>query len=408
MHLLARALLLLLLISALPAQGKNLLFYGNSYTFYSFGYGVPELVRLIAAEAGHPPPRVVQALIGGSQLSIHATNPSQVAVIGNSLPAGQTWDHVVIQGNSLEATPYLGYDPLVFRNSAVTIAGNVRSHSPAAKAVMYQTWARAWGHAYYPVPWATPMAMHQMVRANYDLAVADIDAAFGANVASKAAVGDAVALLEWDPVWYNADRSHPGPALTLLAAMCIYTSIYGHPVGDIVPNFAPNSPLALALTPRGIDQPTWNHLAGMADCCADPAVRRYPGSGDHLLLETATDADPLTAGPEKRITNGTLVRMQLRSMNHVYDQALAWILVDYFPTGSPPGPLPAFPEVQLDLGRVIVSAGVTLGSPLLLTYQLPFSLPGGSFLVQGVAWQASPETGNPLFTTTEAHEFVFF
>lgn len=397
-----------LLAAAAPAQGKNLLFYGNSYTFYSWGYGVPELVRRIAIEAGQPPPTIVQALVGGSSLALHATSPSQVAVIGNSLPAGQTWDHVVIQGNSLEATPHFGFSPAAFRGHAVTILGNVRSHSPAARAVMYQTWARAWGHMYYPTPWATPMQMHEMVRGNYDLAVADQRLAFGPNAAVKAAVGDAVALLEWNPAWYHPDRSHPGPAMTLLAAMCIYTSIYGQTICAIVPDFAPTSPLSLALTPHGIGQATWNHLAGMADRCAEPTVRPYPGSADHLLLETATGPGPVTGCPDQRITAGTLVQMQLRSLNGVYDGAIGLLLVDFILTGSPPGPSPAFPELQVDLGGLIVSPALTLGSPPALSFQLPFSLPGGSFLVQGLAWQSSAASGNPLFTTTDAHEFVFF
>ncbi|MCA8977920.1 MAG: hypothetical protein KDC98_24555 [Planctomycetes bacterium] len=55
----ARLLFPLLMAATVAAQGKNLLFYGNSYTYYSWGYGVPELVQLIAAEAGHPTPTIV-------------------------------------------------------------------------------------------------------------------------------------------------------------------------------------------------------------------------------------------------------------------------------------------------------------------------------------------------------------
>ena len=164
MHLGARTLLTLSLATALTAQGKNMLFYGNSYTFYSWGYGVPELVGLIADQAGHPSPNIVQRLIGGSNLQIHATDPNQVAAITTALPAGETWDHVIMQENSVGATPHFGFSPAVFRQSAMTIMTNVRNHSPAAHAVMYQTWARAWGHMYYPAPWPEPMDMHNMVR----------------------------------------------------------------------------------------------------------------------------------------------------------------------------------------------------------------------------------------------------
>ena len=408
MHLVVRALLSLVMATAVTAQGKNLLFYGNSYTYFSWGYGVPELVGLIAAEAGHAPPTIVQALIGGSNLQIHANDPAQVAVISNGLPAGQTWDHVVIQENSVGATPYFGFRPAVFRSSALTIMGNVRSHSPAANAVMYQTWARAWGHMYYPAPWPVPIDMHNMVRGNYDLAVQDINMTYGAGSAAKAAVGDAVALLEWNPSWYDPDLSHPGPAMTLLAAMCIYTTIYGQTTCEIDPDFTPGSPLETSLTPHAIDRTIWNHLVGLADRSAVPAVRRYPGSGDHLLLETATGPNPLTACPTKHMTTGTPMQIQLRSMNGVYDGALGWLLVDFFATGSPPGPFPGLPELQVDLGRVILSPAASLSSPLSVAFQMPFSLPGGSFLVQGIAWQPSAESGNPLFTATDAHELVFF
>ncbi|MGK0156093.1 MAG: hypothetical protein ACI9SE_003060 [Neolewinella sp.] len=408
MHLIARALLSLLAASAVMAQGKNVLFYGNSYTFYTFGYGVPELVGLIATEAGQPTPTIVQALIGGSNLGIHATDPAQVAVISNGLPASQTWDHVVIQENSVGTTPYFGFSTAAFRANALTIMGNVRNHSPTANAVMYQTWARAWGHMYYPSPWAVPMDMHNMVRGNYDLAVNDINATYGAGSAHKAAVGDAVALLEWQPSWYHPDLSHPTPAITLLAAMCIYTTIYGQTACEIDPDFTQGSPLETALTPHAIDETIWNQLAGIADRSATPATRRFPGSADHLLLETATNNDPLTACPTKQVTTGTQIQIQMRSMNGVYDGALGWLLVDFIATGSPPGPGTLFPELQVDLGGVIIGPTVSLSSALTVSFTMPFTLPGGSFLVQGLAAQPSSETGNQLFTATDAHELVMF
>ena len=49
-----------------PPASKNLLFYGNSFTYYSWGYGVPELVQLIAIEAGHPSPTIRSALVDSS------------------------------------------------------------------------------------------------------------------------------------------------------------------------------------------------------------------------------------------------------------------------------------------------------------------------------------------------------
>ncbi|MCR9245862.1 MAG: hypothetical protein NXI31_12590 [bacterium] len=406
----ARVLLPTLLLACFATgQGKNVLFYGNSYTYYSWGYGVPELVGLIATEAGHPTPNIVQRLVGGQTLQYFATDPGEIAQIGTLLPANETWDEIVIQGHQLEATNGIGFNSAVFHSSVHQIMANVRSHSPAARAVMFQTWANAWGHMYYPVPWPTPVEMHDEIRGNYQLVVDDLNTSLGAGSAVNAAPGDGVALLEWDPQWFEADKAHPSPAMILLAAMTIYSSIYGQPVCDIQAAFNPAGPLATLLATKSLGQTEWNFLAGIADRTAAPATRHYPGSGDYLLLETATDLAPLTSCPKLDMTTNTVVQMQMRSLNGVYDQAGAWLLVDLFQTGSPPGPDVQFPELQVAPGRMalLLSAG-DLNAPLSFTFPMPFSWPGSSVLVQGLAWGPSAETGNAFFTTTDAHEFVFF
>ncbi|MFK7742764.1 MAG: hypothetical protein AB8H80_20805 [Planctomycetota bacterium] len=403
--------LLALLLTSIPvaSQSKNLLFYGNSYTYYSWGYGVPELVGMIATEAGHPTPNIVTALAGGVELEYHATNPAQIAVIGSALPPGQTWDSVVMQGHALEATPEAGYDPANFRRNAVTITSNVRSHSPAARAILSQTWSNAQGHMWFPIPWAGPLQMHEVVRANYDLAVADIDTAFGPGTASRSAIGDGAALLEWDPAYYEADLSHPAPSMILMGAMCMYTSIYGERVCDITPDFGPTSTLTTALSPFGLDESDWAFFAGIADRCAKPEVRLYPGSGDHVLLESTTDSQPLTACPYNRTTLGTPVQIRMRSLNGVYDDATAWLITDVFATGSPPGPAALYPEVQYGLGSMAALLAVPdLNAPLTLAFPMPVTLPGFTVLVQGLIAQPSSETGNAVFTTTDAHEFEMF
>ena len=131
----------LLAAGSVLSQGKNVLMYGNSFSNYNGGVGVG--LRRIAEEAGHPTPNVYERFATGQGLSFHATDPVQVGAITSSLPPGQEWDVVVMQGQSLEATNTLG-NPQAFRNDAVTIANNVRSHSPNATSVLHQTWSR-WG-----------------------------------------------------------------------------------------------------------------------------------------------------------------------------------------------------------------------------------------------------------------------
>ena len=411
MTFIARLLLVLCLSAAVSAQGKNLLFYGNSFTYYSWGYGVPELVGMIAVEAGHPAPTIRAALRGGGSLTFHATDPGQIAAIGNSLPPGQTWDSVVMQGSVIEATDGGGWNAAQFRSSAVAIATNVRNHSPQARAVMYQTWATAYGQLYYnfPSPWQNPMALHDEIRSNYQLAVGDIRAVFGPGAANNAAVGDAVAHLEWNPAWYEGDLFHPSPAMILLAAMSIYSAIYEQPVGAITPSFNPPGIVAQALAPFGLGIAQWNLLAGLADTCAAPALRAFPGSGDHLLLESATDGNPLTAGARRFISSGTLLQLRMRSMNGVYENAPGFLLLTAFPTGLPPVPSLLYPEVRADLGgMLILGAAGSMASPLSWAVPVPLTLPGLSCLVQGIVLQASAQTGNPLLTATDGCELVFY
>jgi hypothetical protein len=127
------------------------------------------------------------------------------------------------------------------------------------------------------------------------------------------------------------------------------------------------------------------------------------------VLETAAGASGSPLCPEKWITLGTPVQARMRSLHGVFDTAPGFLLASGFVTGAPPGPSPLHPELQIPFGSalVLLSAG-DLTSPLGFALPMPFTLPGISVLIQGLALQPSAETGNALFTTTDGHEFVFF
>ena len=390
---------------AATAQGKNLLFYGNSFS--SRNGTVANMVQLIALEAGHLVPTIVKRFAGGQNLNYHATNPGQVGAISNSLPSGQQWDYVILQGQSTEATQTLG-NPSLFRNSALNITSNVRNHSPLAKAVLYQTWARATQHHYYPNTFATPIAMHDEIRGNYKSAAADINNALGADTANNSAAGDGVGLLEWDPSYYEPDMYHPLPSMTLLASMCIYSSVYGERACAIHPDFNSASPLVNWLASLGLGAGDWQELAPLADRSSSPTLRPFPGSGDHLLLESATMPSPLSACGKLNIGQGTYLTIRLTSMNQVFDGVPSLLLGTAFATGSYPTASPLWPELHIDTSNMFVlSTTPNLNPEQIWFTQLPFTIPGVSVMVQGLAWGASSETGNPNFTTTDAHTFEF-
>lgn len=406
MHRLRRAAVLFLLLApAVRAQGKNLLFYGNSFSF--FNGGVARLVQAMAVEAGFPAPVYQERLFSGQDLHYHATDPAQVAAISNFLPVGQHWDVVVMQGLSTEATQALGH-PAQFVTDAITILGNVRSHSPAATGVLYQTWARGVGHSYYPTYFADPLTMHAEVRTNYRNAVPAIEAVHGAGSVVNSAAGDCAALREFDPAYYITDLQHPRNELTVMASMCLFTSIYGRLAGDVTLHTNPPSQLMTLLTSMLFTAGDWRRMAGIADSCAAPSVRKFPGSGDQLLLESGTQPGQVTGVSRELLTAGNLVQMRISSRNGVYAAAPVFLLATLFATGQPP--VPTFlPEVAIDVhGMSVLSSALDLQSPLALSLPMPFTLPGLSVLVQGVAWQPSSETGNPWFTTTEGHVFEFY
>jgi hypothetical protein len=261
-------------LNATAQRPLNLLFYGNSYSLDNGT--VPAMVRAIAAQAGHPSPRIVPRLFGGTNLAYHRTDPAQVAAISNSLPAGEHWDFVVIQGLSVEATINQG-DPAAFRANALGVVANVRAHSPAARAVLYQTWARGPGHPFYPAAFPNVWAMHTEVRDNYSLAARDIDQTYGPGTARVARAGTGVAMLGFDATYYHPDLSHPLRPMTLLAAMTIYSAIWESAVYTINTDFDGTGPLATYFRAAGYSRAQWSSMRGYADLAGAPTVRRYPG-----------------------------------------------------------------------------------------------------------------------------------
>ncbi|HEB54002.1 MAG TPA: hypothetical protein ENI87_12175 [bacterium] len=398
------SLLVAIAAASLLAQGKNVLIYGNSLSL--FNGGVEPILTALAVEAGQPQPFVLDMSVTGQALNFHATDPTQVAAITTGLPAGQHWDIVVLQGISHETTTTLG-NPAQFVADAATILTNVRAHSPNAEGILFQTYARAHGHSWYPSTFADPMEMHNQVRTTCRNAAQTLSAMFGAGTVRNSAIGDGAALLEFDPQYYFVDLQHPAPSLTFVSAMCLFTSIYGLRACDVTPDLSTPSALGARLINFGFGLADWRRLAGIADRCAEPGARRYPGSGDHLLLETGVTAGSFDPCPLESLVAGATVELRLSSRNGVFDAVSGALLAHLFVTGQPPVANPVFPELALADPIAILLTGNDLTAPLTLSVPLPFTITGASVLVQGVAFGPSAETGNLLFATTDAHELVF-
>lgn len=204
---------------------KNLLLFGNSFTQSGGAGGVGQLVSELAVAGGHAEPFVFQLAVGGRALDWHLAYGTPV--ISDRIPAGQTWDHVVMQEFSTRPTdhPVMG-EPQKFYDAASGLASAVRAHSPGAGVVLFETWARGPGHEFYPGEWASPAAMQAELAHHYSLGRDAVDAAVGGTPTEVARVGSAFGEAGFDPSLYGSDLWHASNRGALLAGLMIYASIY--------------------------------------------------------------------------------------------------------------------------------------------------------------------------------------
>lgn len=226
--------MLVLATGAAGAQPLNVIFYGNSFTF---GAGstrpVDSLFRDIATVAGHERPYTISAAASGQDLEWHVNNNTQR--ITSSIPPGQNWDYIVMQEHSTKLTRAYDGAPAFpasieeSKTTAVQLHNIAKQHSPDVKPVLYETWARGAGHAFYsganPL-FTGPDEMQAEIRAGYDLLQEALDDAAGEELTLLAPVGDAWQEANFDNL-HSGDLWHAQNRGTLLAALVIYGTVYG-------------------------------------------------------------------------------------------------------------------------------------------------------------------------------------
>ena len=212
-------------VEATVAPAKNLLLFGNSFTQSGGAGGVGQLVSELAVAGGHAEPFVFQLAVGGRALDWHLAYGTPL--IADRVPAGQTWDHVVMQEFSTRPTdhPTMG-EPQKFYDAASGLASAVRAHSPDAGVVLFETWARGPGHEFYPGEWASPEAMQAQLAHHYSMGRDAVDAAVGGTATEVARVGSAFGEAGFDASLYGSDVWHASNRGALLAGLMIYASIY--------------------------------------------------------------------------------------------------------------------------------------------------------------------------------------
>jgi|GEM_PF-5704079 len=222
--------------SIASAEAMNLLFFGNSFSQQNH---LTSSVRRYAEAEGYDTPLVVDDLAGGGDVDyyIDRVTNSPTSNVASPLIEGKTFDYVIIQGNSNEAT-HLDDPQNDFIPDSVALSQLVRSQpsGQGTKVVMFETWARGYASNFYTGPnpyFPSPAMMQDEIRTNYNLATQSINLAAGEDIATVAPVGTAWESTDFNAMFYDFEGYHPSLMGTRLAGLVLYRTIFNEMVSDI-------------------------------------------------------------------------------------------------------------------------------------------------------------------------------
>lgn len=215
-----------------PGQPLNILFIGNSYTYYN---DMPTaLFRPIAQAAGYEV-KVTALTEGGHHLWEFASEQdAQGAALRALLKS--TWmkyDIVVLQEQS--NTPIS--NPARFYTGVRDLYELIKAHNANAEMVLYATWGYQTGHENLTKYGKTTQEMEMKLRAAYTAIGEELNIPV-----AYAGAGMTYALEHSSVGLYNADRTHPSLAGSAIAAWTIFSTVFRvHPdtvdyAGDITPS----------------------------------------------------------------------------------------------------------------------------------------------------------------------------
>ncbi len=221
--------------SLFAEEGLRVLFIGNSFTFQG---PIPEIFQAIAVDAGKAKPEVRLEAVGGKSLGFHSNRKETLQAIDEG-----NWDFVVLQEYSTNPTDNIG-SPEEFKSNAVKLYDRIKTSSPEAKVVMYETWARHEKHDIYKKSFKDRTEMQsQLIKHYRDCAAKYIPT--HCKSTDKADVLLAPAGEAWQAnyldrnIMLHADELyHAGDAGKYLNGLVIYATIYKSKVSGLKPQLS--------------------------------------------------------------------------------------------------------------------------------------------------------------------------
>ncbi len=190
----------------------NVLFLGNSYTFFN---DLPGMTATLATKAGVP--LVTNSVTRGGAYLHQFTDPAdELYNRWQSLYKSQAWDAVILQNQSFHPVK----DPVAYRQAVMDMRSFLQ---PGQKIFLYETWA-------YKDQSEKLVKTELTYSAMYTRMVQSCRSAADATDAIVVPVGEAFAHihdLHPEIELYNPDGSHPSPAGTYLAACLFFAKLTG-------------------------------------------------------------------------------------------------------------------------------------------------------------------------------------
>ncbi len=197
-----------------PAENYQILFIGNSYTYYN---NMPESIFLRILRAAGMNGRITAITKGGWYLIDSADPADEVGSQVENMLAARDFDYVILQEQS--TCPALS--PGKFYEGVRILAEKLRADG--ATPILYGTWGRKEGHSVLAENGWTNETMTWKIAAGYEAIGAELDI----DVAYAGLAFYDVYTHHSEIELYDADKTHPSPAGSYLAAMTLFATITG-------------------------------------------------------------------------------------------------------------------------------------------------------------------------------------
>lgn len=368
----------------------NIMIYGNSI----ISGGVKNYFIETVEQAGIPTPNVVASINGNAVTSSYV---SSIGLISNSLPAGQTWKAMIVQGGTIETTTNFG-NPQNFHNNMLTLGSAFLAHSPGGIFIGHETGADHPNSSRYPAWYPDPaswLLFPQLAYARAGTAITNMHP--GSPPTQIAKQGTVFAnTAGYDLTLFQGDLHHHTKRGKVITACLYYIEIYGGKACDIPIDFSVATPLVTHLMNDGIDQATWDKLASIADRSQPRAARDLPGSDDDFQMRTVVNGTVTNMCPTQSAAVGDFLTLELLSPLGATDNDSAGVYVEFLPTGMVPT-TGGTRGLQLNRNTMGVLWSVPNLTNAVTTRGIPQGLSGSTMWLQGFSAATS---STPGFTAT--------